>query len=122
VLYDQFVKSFKALKPAYIAELLMTAERTIKKQFNIEIAPADEDFCALFTALEHDEISKESILEILKEKRAVKEILHKYRSLSEGELLRELTKIIEANKGLAKQWQNSEARLLVRKLWNLSRN
>jgi len=99
-LYDQFVKSFKALKPAYIAELLMTSERTIKRQFNIEIAPADEDFCALFTALEHDEISKESILEILKEKKAVKEVLHKYRSLSEGELLRELTKIIEANKGM----------------------
>ena len=30
----------------------------------------------------------------------MKEVLHKYRSLSEGELLRELTKIIEANKGM----------------------
>ncbi len=99
-LFDDFVKSFKALKPAYIAELLMTAERTIKRQFNIEISPSDEDFCALFTALEHDEISKESVLDILKENKPVKDVLHKYRLMSEGELLRILTKIIEQNKGL----------------------
>lgn len=100
VLFDQFVKSFKALKPAYMAELLMTVERTIKRQFNVDVAPSDEDFCSLFTALEHDEISKESVLEILKEKRVVRDVLHKYRSLSETELLRELTKILEANKGM----------------------
>ncbi|VVB81176.1 Glutamyl-tRNA(Gln) amidotransferase subunit E [uncultured archaeon] len=100
LLFDQFAKSFKALKPAYIAELLMTAERTVKRQFNIEINPADEDFCALLTALEHEEISKESVLEILKEKKSVKEVLNKYRMLSEGELLRELTRIIEESKGM----------------------
>ncbi len=99
-LFDDFVKSFKQLKPAYIAELLMTAERTIRRQFSIDISPSDEDFCALFVALEHEEISKESVLDILKEKKRVKDVLHKYRLLSESELLRELTRIIEANKGL----------------------
>jgi glutamyl-tRNA(Gln) amidotransferase subunit E len=99
-LFDDFVKSFKVLKPAYIAELLMTSERTIRRQFNIEINPSDEDFCALLTALEHDEISKESILDILKENKPVKEILHKYKLMSEGQLLRELTKIVEQNKGM----------------------
>ncbi|MBW2969657.1 Glu-tRNA(Gln) amidotransferase GatDE subunit E, partial [Candidatus Woesearchaeota archaeon] len=98
-LFDQFVKSFKTLKPAYIAEILMTAERTIKRQFNIEITPTDEDYCTLFTALEHDEISKESVLDILKENKPVKTVLNKYKTLAEGELLRELTKIIEQNKG-----------------------
>lgn len=100
VLFDNFVRSFKQLKPAYIAELLMTSERTIRRQFNIEISPSDEDFCALLAALEHDEVSKESVLDILKEKKPVKEVLRKYRTLSESELLRELTRIIEANKGM----------------------
>ncbi|MEM3154231.1 MAG: Glu-tRNA(Gln) amidotransferase subunit GatE [Candidatus Woesearchaeota archaeon] len=99
-LFDDFVKSFKGLKPAYIAELLMTAERTIKRQFGIEICPSDEDYCAILQALEHEEISKESILEILKEKKPVRDILHKYRLMSEGELLRALTRIVENNKGL----------------------
>jgi len=54
-LFDDFVKSFKGLKPAYIAEVLMTSERNIRRQFNVEISPADEDYCELFTALEHDE-------------------------------------------------------------------
>jgi glutamyl-tRNA(Gln) amidotransferase subunit E len=99
-LFDDFVKSFKVLKPAYIAELLMTSERTIRRQFNIEINPSDEDFCALFTSLEHDEISKESILDILKENKPVKDVLHKYKLMSESQLLRELTKIVEQNKGV----------------------
>ncbi len=99
-LFDDFVKSFKVLKPAYIAELLMTAERTIRRQFNIEISPTDEDFCALFTALENDEVSKESILEILKEKLPVRDVLHKYKTLSESELLRELKRIVDSNKSL----------------------
>ncbi len=100
VLFDDFVKSFKQLKPAYVAELLMTSERTIRRQFNIEISPSDEDFCVLFTALEHDEISKESILDILKENKPVKEVLHKYKLMSESQLLRELTRIVEQNKGV----------------------
>jgi glutamyl-tRNA(Gln) amidotransferase subunit E len=99
-LFDDFVRSFKGLKPAYIAEIIMTAERTIKRQFNIEICPSDEDFCDLFKALEHDEISKESVLEILKEKKPVKEVLPKFKSLSDSELMRELTRIIEKNKGV----------------------
>ncbi len=99
-LFDNFVKSFKQLKASYIAEVLLTSEKTIKRQFNIEISPTDEDFCDLFSALEHDEISKESILEILKEKRPVKEVLHKYKLLSETQLLRELTRIVEENKKL----------------------
>jgi len=99
-LFDSFVKSFKALKPAYVAEILMTAARTIRRQFNVEISPTDEDYCTLFAALEHDEISKESVLGILKEKRPVKEVLHKYKLLSETELLRELTRIVEENKKL----------------------
>ena len=78
----------------------MTSVRTIRRQFKIEISPSDEDFCDLFTALEHDEISKESILDILKEKKPVKQVLPKFRLLSEGQLLRELTKIIEENKKL----------------------
>lgn len=99
-LFDNFVKSFKELKPAYIAEILLTSERTIRRQFNVDISPTDEDFCDLFEALEHDEITKESVLEILKEKRPVKEVLPRFKLLSDNELERELKRIIEANQKL----------------------
>ncbi|HLF54998.1 MAG TPA: Glu-tRNA(Gln) amidotransferase subunit GatE [Candidatus Nanoarchaeia archaeon] len=99
-LFDNFVKSFKELKPAYIAEILMTSERTIRRQFNVDISPTDEDYCDLFEALEHDEITKESVLEILKEKRPVKEVLPRFKLLSDSELERELKRIIEANQKL----------------------
>ncbi len=99
-LFDNFVKSFKELKPAYVAEILMTSERTIRRQFNVDISPTDEDFCDLFEALEHDEITKESVLEILKEKRPVKEVLPRFKLLSDSALERELKRIIEANQKL----------------------
>jgi Glu-tRNA(Gln) amidotransferase subunit E-like FAD-binding protein len=76
----------------------MTAERTIKRQFNIEISPSDEDFCDLFKALEHDEIAKESVIEVLKEKNPVKNILHKFRVLSDSELEHKLNAFVESNK------------------------
>lgn len=99
-LFDDFVKSFKQLKPAYIAEVLMTSERNIRRQFNVEINPSDEDFCELFRSLEHEEISKESVLEILKLNKPVKSVISQFRTLSESDLLRALTKIVEDNKGL----------------------
>ncbi|MBI4146390.1 Glu-tRNA(Gln) amidotransferase subunit GatE [Candidatus Woesearchaeota archaeon] len=98
-LFDGAVPNFKKLKPAYIAELLLTSDKTIKRQYNIDISPSDEDYALLLGALDAEQISKESVLEILKENKPVKEVLHKYRSLSDAELEREVKKIIEANKG-----------------------
>lgn len=99
--FDQFVNSFKELKAGYIAEIVMSADKTIKRQFNVDIEPSDEDYCELFRALEHGEVSKESVLEILKEKKPVKDILGKYKVLSDKELKQAIEKIIEKNKGVA---------------------
>lgn len=99
-LFDEFVSKFKKLKPAYVAELLMTSAKNAKKQFNVEISPADEDFEQIFAALEKGEISKESVLQILAEGKPVKEVIGKSKLISDKELEEQLKEIVKLNKNV----------------------
>jgi glutamyl-tRNA(Gln) amidotransferase subunit E len=99
-LFDKFVTDFLELKPAYIAELLMTGAKTIKRNFNVDINPSEQDFLELFAAIASGQVSKESVLEILKENKPVCEVLPKYQNISDNELRAELKKIIQENKGM----------------------
>ncbi len=99
-LFEKFVKSFRRIKPAFLAEILLTTERTVRRQFNVDIAPSDEDYADLFEALDRDEISKESIVEIFREKLPVKRVLHKFRLMSQSELESALAGIVAKNKGV----------------------
>jgi glutamyl-tRNA(Gln) amidotransferase subunit E len=99
-LFDKFVTDFLELKPAYIAELLMTGAKTIKRNFNVDINPSEQDFLELFAALSAGQVSKESVLEILKENKPVCEVLPKYQNMSDTDLRAALKKIIQENKGM----------------------
>lgn len=101
LLFETFVNKFAGLKAAYIAEILLTAEKTIRRQFNVEISPTATDFETLFAALSEERISKESVLDILKEKKPVKDVLGKYALLSDRELELAVKKIVSENKGMA---------------------
>lgn len=99
-LFEKFAQEFKKTKPAYIAEILLTSEPTIRRQYNITISPTDDDFATLFFALEHEEIAKESVLEILKQNKPVKEVISQFKTLTDKELAHKLKKIVEDNKGM----------------------
>jgi glutamyl-tRNA(Gln) amidotransferase subunit E len=96
--FDSFVSKFKKLKPAYIAELIMTSAKTVKKQFNAEINPADADFEQILSALEQEKISKESVLKILSEGKPIKDVLGKFKLMSDEELEEQIKEIVKLNK------------------------
>lgn len=98
-LFDRLIKKCRNVNKSFIAETLATAERTIRRETGIEISPSEEDYEELFIALDKGKIAKESVLEILKEKKPVKEILEKYKTLSDKEIEKELKKVISENKG-----------------------
>lgn len=98
-LFEAFVKKYPGIKPAYIAEMFLTATRTIKTQFNKDITPTDDDFDAIFEALNDGKISKESILEILQQAHPSSAI-SRYKVLSDAEIEKELKEIIAENKGM----------------------
>jgi len=89
----------KSLKPTFIAETVCTSASVVKKQFNVEINPTDDDFMLIFEKLDKDKIAKESVFEILKQGKPVKDIISKYELMSDTELEKEIKKIIDENKG-----------------------
>lgn len=99
-LFDEIVKKCKKVKPTYIAETISGAAKTIQREFGVEISPTDKDFVELFNALEKGKIAKESALEILKENKPVKELLRKYKTLSEAEIKKVLKEVISENKDM----------------------
>ena len=99
-LFEKLVAKHKKIKPAYIAEIVMTAHKIINRQFKISINPTEEDFELLFDELSTDKISKENVLDILKENMPVSEVIEKYHMMSDADLEKELKKIVAANKGL----------------------
>ncbi|MDP7181662.1 MAG: Glu-tRNA(Gln) amidotransferase subunit GatE [Candidatus Woesearchaeota archaeon] len=87
------------LKEAYVAEILVSAAPTIRRQHNVEINPSDEDYHDLFKAIGKGEAAKENALDILKENKPVKDVLKKYKSMPDDALKQHLERIVASNKG-----------------------
>ena len=99
-IFEQIIKHNKKIKPSFVAETLIGAAKSIQRQYNITISPAESDFVDLFNALNKGTIVKDSVMDILKENKPVKQVLKKYAVMSDKELEKALRKIIKQNKGL----------------------
>jgi len=101
LLFEKFSSKYKEIKSAFIAEVIMTMDKTIKRQFGIEIKPSEEDYDDIFSGLNKGKIAKENVMEILKENKPVKQIINKYMMIGDEDLENEIKKIVEEKKGLA---------------------
>lgn len=100
-LFVECSDKFKKLKPTFIADTLLSAVKQVKNEFAIDISPSNDDFKELFDNLEKGAIAKESVLGILSENKPVKDVLHKFKLISDETLERELRKIVKENNDLA---------------------
>ena len=100
--FEEFAKKFKSIKPAFIAETLVSTTREIRRKFTPDIDNlTKESFEEIFSYLNEGKVSKESIMNILIDyaKGDFKDI-SKYALICDKELEKELKKIVEKNKGL----------------------
>ena len=100
-LFESFAEKFKNIKPAFIAETLLSTTKEIRRKFAPEIDNlAEKDFEEIFSYLNDGKVSKESITNILIDyaKGNFKDI-SAYSMISDNELEKELKKIIDSNKG-----------------------
>ena len=98
--YERIIKEFTTLKPAFVAEILIGAEKNIKSQYKIDVNPTEDDYHHLFHSLAEEKISKESIVEILKEGKPVHEIITKYYVMNDKELDAKIKTLVEKHKGM----------------------
>ena len=88
------------LPVSFVAETIVASPKAVKKKHNVEIKPSQEDWVQLFTALDQGKISKDSIPDILKEKKPVKSIIDKFKLMSDAELQAKIRFLADKNKGL----------------------
>ena len=99
-LFEKSVKAHKNLKPAYIAETLISAPREIFRDEKIDISDLpDECLTELFTHLDKGTIPKESAKKAMIDMKKGRFSLESYKGVDSEELETKIKKIIEKNKG-----------------------
>ncbi len=101
-LFEDFVKRFSKVKPAFIAETILSAPREIKRKYNLDISKITDDvFEKIFDALHNEKIAKDSVMDILIDVAKGAELkLEKFALMSEKELEKVIKKLIAENKDL----------------------
>jgi len=96
--FEQFAKEFKSLKPAFIAETMMSIDKLVKKKYNVDVSPDTHDFKAVFHALEKGIIAKESLVDLFADLGRTKQMnIDKFRVMNEDELKIKVKNIISLN-------------------------
>jgi glutamyl-tRNA(Gln) amidotransferase subunit E len=101
-LFESFAEKFTNIKPAFIAETMISLPKNLKRRYNADISKlSDADFDKIFSLLDSGKLTKDSIEEILLSICAGKKVDYKkYETLTEKELEKEISKIIKESKEL----------------------
>lgn len=112
-LFEGFVSRFMNVKPAFIAETMISLPKTLRRKYKVdETLLTDTDFENIFSMLNEGKITKDSVDEIMVAMCNGETIDYsKYAALSDSELEKEIQQILSENKNL-------EFKMLVGKVMN----
>lgn len=101
-LFEGFAEMFTNIKPAFIAETMISLPKNLKRRYNADISKlSDADFEKIFSLLDAGKLTKDSVEEILLEIcKGNKVDYKKYSTLTEKELEKEISNIIKESKEL----------------------
>ena len=98
-LFEELIRKYPVIKPAFIAETLISTPLDIKRQHHQDPDRLDdEDFRKLFKYLAEDKIHKDIVIDVLLDMITGTFDIVKYSGLSTEDIHQELMKIIEENK------------------------
>jgi len=91
---------FSNIKPAFIAETIVSTPTTIKRKDKADVNPSDDDFERIFRELNDGKIAKDSVYGILLDLgRTGKLDFSRYEMMGDKELEAEIKKIVSENRG-----------------------
>ena len=102
-------EKYRNVKSSFIAETIVSTPKTIRRKDKVDSNPTEEQFEAIFHALNEGRISKDAVYNVLVELGTqsitkpnfdINPIIAKHSSLSDAELEKELKKIAAENKGM----------------------
>ena len=102
-MFEAFVKKFKNIKPAFIAETLVPTLKEISRKFGIDTDSLTEaEFEEVFAALDKGQIPKNVVMQILMDYAQDKfESMDKYAGAAEKDIEKEIEKIVKQKPGLS---------------------
>ena len=96
-LFEKICSLHTGLKKAFVAETLVGAERYIKREFDIHVEHSDEEYLVLFGARAEGSISKDAIIDIIKNARVIDaSSLEPYKMFSDAQVKTILSEIVAA--------------------------
>ncbi len=99
-LFEELAEKYPSVKPAFIAETLISTPLDIKRQFHHDPDKLTEDnFRNVFRYLKEGKIHKDIVLDVLIDMITDKFDLKRYATLGTEEIHKELLKIVAENKG-----------------------
>jgi glutamyl-tRNA(Gln) amidotransferase subunit E len=100
-LFEAVCEKFKNVKPAFIAEILISVPKNLKRNYNVEIRGlTDAVFEKIFSLLDSGKLTKDAVETILLAVcRGEKVDYSKYAPLDDALLKKEIEKIVAENKG-----------------------
>lgn len=99
--FEEFVHSFKNLKPAFIAEVMLPKLREIKRKYNVDVSSVTDNMLEeVLAALDQGTVPKEALEEVLLDLAKTRSVdFEKYKGMNDAELGKLLKKIVDAHKG-----------------------
>ncbi len=99
-LFDKAATNFKNIKPAFIAETIVSAPREIRRKHNINVSDIpDKGMMEILSYIDKGEISKDVILDVMIDYAKGEFDINKYKGITDKELEKDVKQIIEENKG-----------------------
>lgn len=100
-LFEEMVKKYPKIKPAFVAETLTSFPLEIKRKYKLDADKLTEDnFRDLFLYLHQDKIHKDILLDVLIDMIKGEFKVEKYESLSSSDLEKELKEIVSGHQGM----------------------
>ncbi len=98
--FEACISKFKNLKPAFIGEIILTTEKNLRRNFDLDVKISNDIFEKIFDALDKGKIAKEALQDIFVDYAKTKKLdLKKYEAISDKELEAELKRIITESRG-----------------------
>ena len=99
-LIDELMASCETLKPAYIAETVLSVHKSVESMTGRPSIVSDEDVRVVLGALGAGKISKEAVLEILAKGVPARQCISQFYVLSDVALRRTLEGIVKRHAGM----------------------
>jgi glutamyl-tRNA(Gln) amidotransferase subunit E len=100
-LFDELSKKAKSVKPAFIAEVILSRPLEVKRKHNVDVSVIkDSDFEQLISLIDEGKVSKDSVSDIILElAKSGSFNPSKYAGVDDSAIESEIKKVVEQNKG-----------------------